>query len=116
MMNHKSLSLSLWFPISGVVVNVGFQIILEQSCMSQNNSFFLGPIANWEFVATGLMDMQKPPEIISGNMTTVMCVYSGLVMRCSWMVQPRNYLLLVCPASNEAVQLYQLSRWARAKG
>lgn len=26
-------------------------------------------------------------------------------------VQPRNYLLLACHASNETVQLYQLSRW-----
>ena len=27
------------------------------------------------------------------------------------MVQPRNYLLLTCHASNETVQLYQLNRW-----
>ena len=46
----------------------------------------------------------------------VMCVYSGLFMRFAWMVQPRNYLLLACHASNESVQLYQLSRWARAQG
>lgn len=32
------------------------------------------------------------------------------------MVQPRNYLLLACHASNETVQLYQLSRVARANG
>ncbi|KAG2578652.1 hypothetical protein PVAP13_6NG118700 [Panicum virgatum] len=60
--------------------------------------------------------MNKPPEMISGNMTAVMCVYSGLFMRFAWMVQPRNYLLLACHASNESVQLYQLSRWARAQG
>lgn len=45
-----------------------------------------------------------------------MCVYSGLFMRFAWMVQPRNYLLLACHASNETVQLYQLSRWAKAQG
>ncbi|KAL8154189.1 hypothetical protein V2J09_011949 [Rumex salicifolius] len=45
-----------------------------------------------------------------------MCVYSGLFMRFAWMVQPRNYLLLACHASNEVVQLYQLSRWAKANG
>jgi hypothetical protein len=45
-----------------------------------------------------------------------MCVYSGLFMRFAWMVQPRNYLLLACHASNESVQLYQLSRWARVQG
>ncbi|KAG6529852.1 hypothetical protein ZIOFF_012067 [Zingiber officinale] len=62
-----------------------------------------------------LVDTQKPPEMISGNMTAVMCVYSGLFMRFAWMVQPRNYLLLACHVSNESVQLYQLSRWARAQ-
>ena len=40
-----------------------------------------------------------------------MCVYSCLFMRFAWMVQPRNYLLLACHASNESVQLYNLSRW-----
>jgi hypothetical protein len=29
------------------------------------------------------------------------------------MVKPRNYILLACHASNESVQLYQLSRWYR---
>ncbi|KAF5808814.1 putative mitochondrial pyruvate carrier [Helianthus annuus] len=45
-----------------------------------------------------------------------MCVYSGLFMRFAWMVQPRNYLLLACHASNETVQLYQLSRFAKHQG
>lgn len=43
-------------------------------------------------------------------MTGVLCVYSLLFMRFAWMVQPRNYLLLACHASNEGAQLYQLSR------
>jgi hypothetical protein len=34
-------------------------------------------------------------------------------MRFAWMVQPRNYLLLACHASNESVQLYNLSRKIR---
>mmetsp|Transcript_14063 Transcript_14063/g.30459 ORF Transcript_14063/g.30459 Transcript_14063/m.30459 type:complete len:112 (+) Transcript_14063:118-453(+) len=72
---------------------------------------FWGPVANWGFVLAGLADMQKPPEVISPNMTGTMCVYSCLFMRFAWMVQPRNYLLLACHASNETVQLYQLSRW-----
>ncbi|GJR96492.1 mitochondrial pyruvate carrier 1 isoform X1 [Tanacetum coccineum] len=77
---------------------------------------FWGPVANWGFVAAGLVDMQKPPEMISGNMTAAMCVYSALFMRFAWMVQPRNYLLLACHASNESVQMYQLSRWAKSQG
>ena len=41
-----------------------------------------------------------------------MCIYSALFMRFAWMIQPRNYLLLACHVSNEAVQLNQLRRWA----
>ncbi|GIL43772.1 hypothetical protein Vafri_1396 [Volvox africanus] len=72
---------------------------------------FWGPVANWGFVLAGLADMRKDPEYISPNMTGVMCVYSLLFMRFAWEVKPRNYLLLACHASNESVQLYQLSRW-----
>jgi type II secretory pathway component PulF len=45
-----------------------------------------------------------------------MCIYSALFMRFAWMVQPRNYLLLACHVSNETVQLYQFSRWAKGQG
>lgn len=44
-------------------------------------------------------------------MTGVLCVYSVLFMRFAWVIQPRNYLLFACHASNEAVQLNQLRRW-----
>jgi hypothetical protein len=47
------------------------------------------------------------------SICTAMCVYSCLFMRFAWMVKPRNYILLACHASNESVQLYQLSRWYR---
>ncbi|KAK8547882.1 hypothetical protein V6N13_123307 [Hibiscus sabdariffa] len=86
------------------------------SPVGPKTTHFWGPVANWGFVLAGLVDMNKPPEMISGNMTTAMCVYSALFMRFAWMVQPRNYLLLACHASNETVQLYHLSRWARAQG
>ncbi|KAM0942609.1 putative mitochondrial pyruvate carrier [Dioscorea sansibarensis] len=86
------------------------------SPVGPKTTHFWGPVANWGFVVAGLVDMRKPPEMISGNMTAAMCVYSGLFMRFAWMVQPRNYLLLSCHASNETVQLYQLSRWGRAQG
>ncbi|XP_028768999.1 mitochondrial pyruvate carrier 1-like [Neltuma alba] len=86
------------------------------SPVGPKTTHFWGPIANWGFVAAGLADMNKPPEMISGNMTAAMCVYSALFMRFAWMVQPRNYLLLACHASNETVQLYQLSRWAKGNG
>ncbi|PIA46334.1 hypothetical protein AQUCO_01500095v1 [Aquilegia coerulea] len=73
---------------------------------------------NWKEteLCMGLVDAQKPPEFISANMTGVLCVYSALFMRFAWMVQPRNYLLLASHATNETVQLYQFSRWAKAQG
>ncbi|XP_073037235.1 mitochondrial pyruvate carrier 1 isoform X1 [Primulina eburnea] len=83
------------------------------SPVGPKTTHFWGPVANWGFVLAGLVDMKKPPEMISGNMTGAMCMYSALFMRFAWMVQPRNYLLLACHASNESVQLYQLSRWAK---
>lgn len=73
---------------------------------------FWGPVANWGFVIAGLADSQKPPEMISRNMTVAMCIYSALFMRFAWMIQPRNYLLFACHAANETVQLNQLRRWA----
>ncbi|EWM26988.1 brain protein 44-like protein [Nannochloropsis gaditana] len=71
---------------------------------------FWGPVANWGFVLAAMIDSRKPPETISAKMTGVLSVYSLLFMRFAWMVQPRNYLLLACHASNEVAQLYQLSR------
>jgi len=43
----------------------------------------------------------------------VLAVYSLLFMRFAWMVQPRNYLLLACHASNEVAQCVQLGRKLR---
>jgi mitochondrial pyruvate carrier 1 len=50
---------------------------------------------------------------LAGVAAAAMCIYSCLFMRFAWMVQPRNYILLACHASNETVQLYQFSRWYR---
>ncbi|XXQ32080.1 Mitochondrial pyruvate carrier [Plasmodiophora brassicae] len=71
---------------------------------------FWGPVANWGFVVAGLADWKRPAAQVSGPMTSALCVYSLLFMRFAWMVQPRNYLLLACHASNETVQLYHLAR------
>ncbi|KAJ3056694.1 pyruvate transporter mpc1 [Rhizophlyctis rosea] len=58
-----------------------------------------------------MADMKKSPEMISGKMTTALTLYSALFMRFAWMVQPRNYLLFACHATNEACQLVQGSRY-----
>ncbi len=71
---------------------------------------FWGPVANSGLVVAAVMDMSKPPEMISGRMTGVLFFYSMLFSRFAIMVQPRNYLLFACHATNVAVQGYQLSR------
>lgn len=71
---------------------------------------FWGPAANWGLIIAAMLDMNKPPEMISTNMTSVLALYSLMFMRFAWMVKPRNYLLLSCHITNEAAQLYQLSR------
>lgn len=48
-------------------------------------------------------------------MTAAMCIYSLLFMRFAWAIQPRNYILFACHASNEAVQLNQMRRYMEWK-
>ncbi|PON95309.1 Mitochondrial pyruvate carrier [Trema orientale] len=86
------------------------------SPIGPKTTHFWGPLLNWSIPIAAFVDTKKPPEQISGNMTAVMCVYSAMFMRFSWMVRPRNYHLLACHVSNETVQLYQLSRWLKAQG
>ena len=50
------------------------------------------------------------PLLLLPAQRSALAVYSLLFMRFAWMVQPRNYLLLACHASNEAGQLYLLKR------
>ncbi|WVY96020.1 hypothetical protein V8G54_028171 [Vigna mungo] len=86
------------------------------SPMGPKTTHFWGPVANWGFVAAGLADMKKPPEMISGNMTGGLSIISVPQNVETFSQLPRNYLLFACHASNETVQLYQFSRWARAEG
>lgn len=60
------------------------------------------------------MDTQKDPEIISGRMTAALCGYSGVFMRYSMAVTPKNYLLFGCHAVNftaQATQAYRFINW-----
>ncbi|XP_044947268.1 mitochondrial pyruvate carrier 1-like [Hordeum vulgare subsp. vulgare] len=86
------------------------------SPVAPKTTHFWGPVSNWGLHPRDLGDNKKPPELISGRMTAVMCVYSGLFMRFAWVVRPRNYFLMATRASNESVQLYQLSCYARVQG
>ncbi len=68
-----------------------------------------------------MLDNQKPIHKENGadkqtnGFFVALSVYSILFMRFAWMVQPRNYLLLACHASNETAQLYQLQRGIKAQ-
>ena len=71
---------------------------------------FWGPAANWGLVLAGLIDANKPADMISEKMTATLFVYSCLFMRFAWKVQPRNILLFTCHASNAAAQAFLFSK------
>ncbi|XP_054991197.1 mitochondrial pyruvate carrier 1 isoform X1 [Sorex araneus] len=74
------------------------------------STHFWGPVANWGLPIAAINDMKKSPEIISGRMTFALCCYSLAFMRFAYKVQPRNWLLLACHATNEVAQLAQGTR------
>ncbi|XP_054800538.1 mitochondrial pyruvate carrier 1-like isoform X2 [Prosopis cineraria] len=84
------------------------------SPIGPKTTHFWGPTFNWSLPIAAAVDTKKPPEMISLNMTAVMCVYSAMFMRFAWVVRPRNIHLMVCHISNETLQLYQLSRYLSA--
>lgn len=49
--------------------------------------------------------------MISGTMSTALAAYSTVFMRFAWRVQPRNYLLFACHATNATAQFGQLTRF-----
>ena len=69
------------------------------------STHFWGPVANWGLPLAAIADLKKPTDSVSGPMTAALCIYSILFMRFAWVVQPRNYLLLACHATNEATQV-----------
>ena len=76
---------------------------------------FWGPVFNWGFVIAGILDLDKPPEKISTNMTlsnfyAALLTYSTMFSRFAWKVIPRNYLLMTCHMSNVTVQSRLLYR------
>ncbi len=59
-----------------------------------------------------IADLSKDEEMISGTMSGALCAYSSVFMRFAWRVQPRNYLLFACHATNATAQAVQLFRFA----
>uniref|UniRef100_A0A7E4V1N5 Mitochondrial pyruvate carrier n=1 Tax=Panagrellus redivivus TaxID=6233 RepID=A0A7E4V1N5_PANRE len=74
------------------------------------STHFWGPVANWGLPLAAIADLQKDPEMISGNMTVALIGYSSVFMRFAWKVQPRNMLLFVCHVTNFTAQSGQLIR------
>ncbi|KAG8766765.1 hypothetical protein FRC12_006670 [Ceratobasidium sp. 428] len=75
------------------------------------STHFWGPVANWGLPLAALSDLSKDEEMISGTMTTALAAYSMVFMRFAWRVQPRNYLLFACHATNATAQLTQDARF-----
>ncbi|KAE9554254.1 hypothetical protein FO519_002553 [Halicephalobus sp. NKZ332] len=75
------------------------------------STHFWGPVANWGLPIAAIADLKKNPEMISGNMTTALVIYSSVFMRFAWHVKPRNMLLFACHMTNFSAQLGQLGRW-----
>lgn len=74
------------------------------------STHFWGPVANWGIPIAALADIKKDPKIISGTMTTALCLYSMVFMRFAWKVTPRNMLLLGCHITNFTAQSIQGAR------
>ncbi|TDL28659.1 UPF0041-domain-containing protein [Rickenella mellea] len=75
------------------------------------STHFWGPVANWGLPLAALSDLRKDEEVISGTMTTALACYSMVFMRFAWRVQPRNYLLFACHATNATAQIVQDARF-----
>ncbi|KAJ4322754.1 hypothetical protein N0V84_004645 [Fusarium piperis] len=75
------------------------------------STHFWGPVSNFGIPLAAIMDTQKSPELISGQMTGALIIYAGTFMRYSLAVTPRNYLLFACHFVNAGAQLTQGYRW-----
>ncbi|WWC89410.1 uncharacterized protein L201_004334 [Kwoniella dendrophila CBS 6074] len=76
------------------------------------STHFWGPMANWGLPIAALTDIAtRDEESISGVMSPTLAAYSMIFMRFAWRVQPRNYLLFACHATNAAAQTVQEGRF-----
>ncbi|PHH72355.1 hypothetical protein CDD82_6025 [Ophiocordyceps australis] len=72
---------------------------------------FWGPVSNFGIPVAAVLDTQKSPDLISGQMTAALCIYSATFMRYALAVTPQNYLLFACHFVNEGAQLTQGYRY-----
>ncbi|KAM0514768.1 hypothetical protein ACHAPE_006443 [Trichoderma viride] len=72
---------------------------------------FWGPVSNFGIPIAAVLDTQKSPDLISGQMTAALTVYSLTFMRYALAVSPKNYLLFGCHVVNSCAQLTQGYRY-----
>ncbi|KAF3361102.1 Mitochondrial pyruvate carrier 1 like protein [Verticillium longisporum] len=75
------------------------------------STHFWGPASNFGIPVAAVLDTQKSPDLISGQMTGALVIYSATFMRYSLAVSPKNYLLFACHFVNECSQLTQGYRY-----
>ncbi|GAA5864543.1 hypothetical protein JCM3774_005160 [Rhodotorula dairenensis] len=81
------------------------------------STHFWGPLANWGLPLAAITDLtSKDAKFISGPMTLALVSYSLVFMRFAWRVQPRNYLLFACHATNATAQSLQGARFIQYLG
>jgi len=93
--------------IAAINAKIRSHTVLNYIC----STHFWGPVSNFGIPVAAVLDTQKDPEIISGKMTTALCVYSAVFMRYALAVSPKNYLLFGCHVVNEGAQLTQGFRY-----
>ncbi|KAK3369527.1 hypothetical protein B0T24DRAFT_632759 [Lasiosphaeria ovina] len=75
------------------------------------STHFWGPASNFGIPVAAILDTQKSPELISGQMTGALTIYAFTFMRYSLAVTPRNYLLFACHFVNAGAQITQGYRY-----
>ncbi|KAK1756537.1 small nuclear ribonucleoprotein B and B [Echria macrotheca] len=75
------------------------------------STHFWGPVSNYGIPLAAILDTQKSPELISGQMTGALTIYAATFMRYSLAVTPKNYLLFSCHLVNFGAQVTQGYRY-----
>ncbi|KAJ0312275.1 hypothetical protein COL5a_001957 [Colletotrichum fioriniae] len=88
-----------------------FKMDVGRQANPSRTADFWGPVSNFGIPLAAVMDTQKSPDLISGQMTGALCIYSATFMRYSLAVSPKNYLLFMCHFINEGAQLTQGYRY-----
>ncbi|KPU73421.1 uncharacterized protein Dana_GF27471 [Drosophila ananassae] len=87
---------------------------LWQSPAGPKTVFFWGPSFKWLLVAAGLGDViNRPPQLISLNQSTVLAVTGLIYSRFAMVIIPKNYNLLAVNLTVATVQSYLILKHLR---